>query len=94
MLETPGLAMSLLLASVYGTAFHLWGGRRFRDLPLYWLAALLGFAAGHLFGQKLDLVPWSLGQVQLIEATVGAFLFLIIIRWLRGGKNHNESTHG
>jgi hypothetical protein len=78
--------MSLLLTSVYAVAFHLWGGRKFRDLPLYWLAAMLGFAAGHLVGQKLALVPWSLGQVQIVEATVGAFLFLIIVRWLRGGR--------
>ena len=86
MLETPGLAMSLLLALVYGTAFQLWGGRNMRDLPLYWAAALLGFAAGHLLGQEMDLIPLTLGQIHIIEATVGAFLFLVIVRWLRGGK--------
>lgn len=86
MLETPGLAMSLLLALVYGSAFQLWGGRSIRDLPLYWAAALLGFAAGHLLGQTLDLIPVTLGQIQIIEATAGAFLFLIIVRWLRGGN--------
>jgi hypothetical protein len=86
MLKTPGLAISILLALVYGTAFHLWGGRSIRDLPIYWLAALLGFAAGHLLGQKLDPIPWTLGQVHIVEATAGAFLFLVIVRWLRGGK--------
>jgi hypothetical protein len=86
MFHTPSLVMSLLLASVYAVAFHLWGGRRFRDLPIYWLAALLGFAAGHVLGQRLDLVPWTLGQIHIAEATAGAFLLLIIVRWLRGGR--------
>lgn len=86
MLHTPGLAISLLLASVYATAFHLWGGRSLRDLPVYWLASLLGFAAGHLLGQRLDLVPWTLGEVHIVAATAGAFLFLVIVRWLRGKK--------
>ena len=86
MIQEPSLVLSLLLASVYAAAFHLWKGRRLRDLLFYWLASVLGFAAGHLVGEKLALVPWTLGQIHIIEATVGAFLFLFLIHWLGGNK--------
>mgnify|MGYP001815865751 FL=1 len=85
--EEPGLIYSFLLAFIYGTAFHLWKGRRLRDLPLYWLASVLGYAAGHVLGEMLDLVPWTLGQVHIIEATAGSLLFLVIIHWLTGEKS-------
>jgi predicted permease len=82
-MQMPSLVFSLLLASIYGAAFHLWQGRRARDLPVFWLAAVLGFAAGHFLGQKWGLVPWTLGQIHLVEATAGALLFLAIARLLR-----------
>jgi uncharacterized membrane protein YeaQ/YmgE (transglycosylase-associated protein family) len=44
---------------------------------------VLGFAAGHFLGQKWGLVPWTLGQIHLVEATAGALLFLAIARLLR-----------
>jgi len=84
MSQEPTLVFSLLLASIYAAAYHLWKGRRLRDLPLYWLAAVLGFAAGHLAGVMLSLVPWTIGQIHILEATAGAFLFLTVIHLLRG----------
>jgi hypothetical protein len=86
MSQEPSLVFALLLVSIYAAAYHLWKGRRLRDLPLYWLAAVLGFAAGHLAGVMLTLVPWTIGQIQIFEATAGAFLFLILIHWLLGEK--------
>jgi hypothetical protein len=82
----PALVMSLLLASTYAVAFHLWQGRSLRDLLAFWLAAVLGFAAGQLAGSLLDLVPWIFGQLHIIEATLGAILFMVVVRWLRQEK--------
>ena len=87
MSQEPSLVFSLLLASIYAAAYHLWKGRRLPDLPLYWLAAVLGFAAGNLAGKMLTLVPWTIGEIHILEATAGAFLFLILIHWLRGEKS-------
>ena len=83
----PSLVFALLLASIYAAAYHLRKGRRLRDLLVYWLAAVLGFAAGHLLGEMLTLVPWTIGQIHILEATAGAFLFLTIIHWLGGEKS-------
>lgn len=87
MLSEPGLIYAFLLAFIYGTAFHLWKGRRLLDLPLYWLASVLGFAAGHLAGKMLNLLPRTLGEIYFVEATAGAILFLILIHWLTGEKS-------
>ena len=86
MLQAPALLLSLVLASLYGALFYLWQGRRLRDMLFYWLAALVGFASGHIVGALWGFVPWTIGQVHVIEATIVAILFLMIARWLRQEK--------
>jgi hypothetical protein len=86
MLQPPALLLSLGLASIYAVAFHLWQGRSLRDLLFFWLAAVIGFASGHLVGALWGFIPWTIGQVHLIEATVVALLFLAVARWLRQEK--------
>lgn len=83
MLQTPALILSIVLASVYATAFYLWQGRRLRELLFFWLAAMIGFATGQLVGQMWGFVPWTIGQVHIIEATVMSVAFLVFARWLR-----------
>jgi hypothetical protein len=86
MLQAPALLLSLVLASLYGALFYLWQGRNLRDMLFYWLAALVGFASGHIVGALWDFVPWTIGQVHVIEATIVAILFLMMARWLRQEK--------
>jgi hypothetical protein len=83
MVQSPALVLSLLAATTYAVAFHLVKGRGVRDLFVFWLAAVLGFAAGQVLGERLDLIPWTVGQVHLLEATIMSFLFLIMSVWLR-----------
>jgi hypothetical protein len=83
MIQTPALLFSILLALAYGTAYHVIRGRRLLHLPLYWLAAVLGFAAGQLVGQMLDLIPWTLGEIRLVEASLASCLFLVAVDWLK-----------
>lgn len=86
MLQVPALLLSLVLASVYATVFYLWQGRRLRDLLFFWLASVIGFASGHLVGVIWDFVPWTIGQVHVIEGTIVALLLLLIACWLRQEK--------
>jgi hypothetical protein len=86
MLQVPALLLSLVLASLYATVFYLWQGRRLRDLLFFWLASVLGFASGHLVGVVWDFVPWTIGQVHVIEGTIVALLLLLIAHWLRQEK--------
>jgi hypothetical protein len=86
MLQAPALLFSIVLASVYAAVFFVWQGRGLRDLVFFWLAALVGFASGHLVGTLWGFVPWTIGQVHIIEATIVTALFLAIARWLRQEK--------
>lgn len=86
MFQTPALILSLVLASVYAVLFYLFRGRGLRDLLFFWLAAVVGFGSGQLAGQVWDFVPWTIGQVHIIEATLVAFFFLILAHWLRQEK--------
>ena len=85
MFQSPPMVFSLLLASAYAAAFQLWQGRNLGDLLAFWLAAVLGFATGQLSGLIYGVVPWTIGQVHIVEATLGAGLALAIAKWLRHG---------
>lgn len=86
MLQAPALLLSLALASLYGALFYLWLGRNLREMLFFWLAALVGFATGHIVGALWGFVPWTIGQVHIIEATIVAILFLMMARFLRQEK--------
>jgi hypothetical protein len=83
MLQVPALLASIVLASIYAGLFFLWQGRGFRDLLFFWLAAVIGFASGHLVGANWGFVPWTIGQIHFIEGSLVALLFLAIARLLR-----------
>jgi thiamine transporter ThiT len=83
MFQTPAIILSLVLASIYAAFFYLLFGRRLRDLFLFLLASVVGFASGHIVGVLWGFIPWTIGQVHVIEATAVALLFLILARWLR-----------
>ena len=90
MIQIPALLISLVLASLYATVFYLFLGRRLRDLLFFWLASLIGFASGQFVGSLLNIVPLTVGQVHIVEATIVALLFLILARWITQGKESDE----
>ena len=90
MIQLPGLILSLVLASIYAVVFYLLLGRRPRDMLFFWLAAVVGFASGHVVGQVWDFIPWTLGQVHIIEASVLAIVFLLLARWLGLDKRRDD----
>ena len=86
MFQTPALILSLVLASIYAAVFYVFFGRRLRDLLFFLLAAVVGFVSGHVVGVFWGFIPWTIGEVHIIEGTVVAFLFLFLARWLRQDK--------
>ncbi|MCL7453034.1 MAG: hypothetical protein M8467_08275 [Anaerolineae bacterium] len=86
MVQIPALVLSFILASIYAVLFHLWLGRNLRELLALWLGALVGFGVGQIVGQVWGFVPWTLGQIHVLEATLASFLFLGVARWLRQEK--------
>jgi hypothetical protein len=78
----PTLLLGLLLSVGYAAIFHLWTGRTLRDLSIYLLASLIGFGVGQWAGQMAGLSILRIGQLFVLETTMGAFLALLIVRTL------------
>jgi hypothetical protein len=77
-----GLVLGFLLATAYGAAFHLFLGGPARRIPLYVITAWVGFAAGHLLGDLLNIDILKLGAIYLFSASLGAWIALIASWWL------------
>lgn len=86
LLLSPALLLSLVIALLYAALFHLWQGRTLRDLGIFALAALAGFAVGQEVGQLLygPLLKWQLvGQVHVLVASLFTWLALFIAKRLK-----------
>ena len=85
-LLSPALLLGLVIALLYAALFHLWQGRTLRDLGIFALAAIVGFAVGQGVGQ-LTWLPWLawqvVGQVHVLVASLFSWLSLFIAKWLK-----------
>lgn len=76
------LVLGFLLATAYGTGFHVLLGGPARRILLYVLAAWIGFVLGHFLGDLLNIELLKLGVLHLFSATLGAWIALIAGWWL------------
>ncbi len=82
MAVSPSLVFSLLLASLYGAVFHFVWGKRWRDLALYWMVAVVGFAIGQALFNFLGFSIYLIGEVRVVESTIVSWVCLFVARWL------------
>jgi hypothetical protein len=73
----PTIIFAFLIASLYGTLYHLvrggGPGRLFQYLVLGWV----GFALGHLVGIWQGWLLFPLGQLNLGTSTLGSLILLV-----------------
>lgn len=79
---SPSFVFSFLLATLYGAVFHFIWGKRWRDLVVYWIAALVGFAIGQIVFDLLGFSVYVIGEVRVVESTVVCWVCLFVARWL------------
>ncbi len=82
-MSIPALLLAFLLASLYGVAFFLFSGRTWLELALYWATAVVGFVIGAFISRSLGLNLLSIGEVNIIEASIVSLLALVLVRMLR-----------
>jgi hypothetical protein len=82
-LLSPALILSLIIASAYAAIFNLWQGGSVKDLLIYLLACWLGFAIGELAGDFVGLDILMIGQIHVVEGTIGSVLLLFLAKWLK-----------
>ena len=90
-IAAAGLILAFLVSTVYGAGFHVLVGGRLVMVPIYLLCAWIGFAVGHFVGDALGLTTLRLGIVQLFSGSLGAWILLIIGRWLFTLNTSHES---
>ncbi len=81
-MPSPSFVFSVIVATLYGAAYHLVSGGDARRLALFLLASWLGFALGHSAGEILGITLLDIGPLHMLPATVGAWLALVTARIL------------
>ena len=66
------IILAFLLATAYGTLFHLLIGGPARRLFLYVVVSWLGFAAGHFIGEMLQ-IDWFKKELSTAEPSILLF---------------------
>ncbi|NLT41353.1 MAG: hypothetical protein GXX93_01640 [Anaerolineae bacterium] len=82
-MTTPALAYGLLLASALAAIYHLLLGQSLRQLPWFWIASLLGFAAGQMLVPALPVRLPALGLLHPIEGGILALAAMTVVRSVR-----------
>jgi hypothetical protein len=77
-LVPPPIVLAILLLAFYTFAFKTIAGRRSENLVVCLLASALGFGVGHLIGDYLYGSQFVVGEVRVVEASLGAWLLLLI----------------
>jgi len=78
----PTLLFALLIALLYGAAYHVIRGGGFGRLLLYLGLSVLGFAAGHFLGLWRGWIFIPLGSLNLGMSSAGSVIILVIGDWL------------
>lgn len=81
-LLSPAFALGAVLSTAYAALFHLWQRGDMPALRRYLLAAWLGFAAGHLIGNLVGVQWLQVGQLGVLNGTLGAVGALLIAKSL------------
>ncbi|HWQ14078.1 MAG TPA: hypothetical protein VNL77_14860 [Roseiflexaceae bacterium] len=80
---SPALLLLLLIASASAGLAHLLWGRRWLQLPVFWLAAAAGCLAVYALQLRLPLGLVSPAGVPVLEAVLAAWLLLMVAARLR-----------
>jgi hypothetical protein len=79
----PVVVLLLLLATASAALAHVLWGRRWVQMPIFWLAALMGCLLAYGLGLRLPLdLPMPAG-VPVLEVVLAAWVLLIVASRLR-----------
>ena len=81
-MHLPAVLFGFLIATLFGAAFHVWKGGGVGRLILYVVLSWIGFWAGHLLGNYMGLVFFSVGPIRFGMAVLGCFGLLWGGHWL------------
>ncbi len=77
-MPSPSIVFSFILATLYGSGFHVFAGGDARRLALFLLVAWIGFALGQVTGELLNITVLDIGPLHFASATGGAGVALML----------------
>jgi hypothetical protein len=80
---SPATVLLLLLATTSAALAHVIWGQRWLQLPIFWLAALMGCLLAYGLGLQLPLGLPTPANVPILEAVLAAWVLVIIASRLR-----------
>ena len=81
---SPAYVLAFVIASVYGLAFFVFLGHGWRQMLMFWVAAVSGFLLGQAIAQSTGVRLFNIGSLSLVEGSIASALALIAIRvWVR-----------
>ncbi len=80
---SPVILLLALIASASAALAHLLWGRRWLQLPIFWLAAFAGCLIAYALGLRLPLGLPALAGVPVLECVLAAWILLIVASRLR-----------
>ena len=81
-MPAPTIVFGFVVATLYGAIFHFISNGDVRRLALFFLASWIGFALGHITGDLLDVDLLDIGALNMLNATLGAVIALVLARIL------------
>ncbi|MCG8353278.1 MAG: hypothetical protein MI924_36385 [Chloroflexales bacterium] len=79
----PATLLLLLIATACAALAHVFWGRRWKQLPIFWLAAFMGCLVAYGFGLHVPLDLPAPAGIPVLEAVLAAWLLLIVASRLR-----------
>ena len=77
---SPSLVLGFCLSTLYGLVFFLVVGHGWPRFFFYWAAGVVGFFVGQSIAHLIGLAIFNLGDVNLVEGTVGSWIGLFAAR--------------
>ncbi len=77
-MPAPSVIFGFVIATLFASTFHVLSGGDARRLALFFLASWMGFALGHITGDLLNVELLDIGPLNMLNATVGAYVALIV----------------
>ncbi len=81
-MHIAAILFGFLVASLLGSAFHLWRGGGPGKLVFYILLSWVGFWAGHSVSKQMGWDFLSVGPIRMGTAILGSIFLLSVGYWL------------
>lgn len=91
-MPSPSLTLGIILATLFGAAFHLVFGGDARRLALFLLCGWIGFGLGHILGAAFQMNLLNVGALRAGPAGLGALLALSIAHLLTSRPARKSSA--